>query len=114
MPHDLDVITDWAGALALREVLREVLIEPFVECRDWICTLFGRAFIHATIDIAGEVVASVDDPEPTDFGTLAASRLETVTWRDYPIRVPPVDLQVRQNERRGLTERNRVIHQALG
>lgn len=114
MPHDLDVITDRAGALALREVLRDALIEPVVECRDWICTLFGRAFLHATIDIAGEVVANVDDPEPTDFGPHAASRLETVIWRDHSIRVPPVDLQVKQNERRGLTERNRIIKQALG
>jgi len=114
MPHDLDVITDRSGALALRGVLQDELFEPVVECRDWICRLFGRAFLHATIDIAGEVAANVDDPEPTDFGPTAASRLETVVWRGHPIRVPPLDLQVRQSERRGLTERVRLIRQALG
>lgn len=112
-PHDLDVITDRSGALTLRDVLRDELFEPVVEVRDWICTLFGRAFLRATIDIAGEVVASVDNPEPTDFGLTAARRLETVVWRGHPIRVPPFALQLRQSERRGLTERVRLIRRAM-
>jgi hypothetical protein len=44
-----------------------------------------------------------------DFGPVAASRLETVTWEGWQLRVPPLDLQRAVSERRGLTARVALI-----
>jgi len=46
---------------------------------------------------------------PSDFGPVAASRLETVTWEGWQLRVPPLDLQRAVSERRGLTTRVALI-----
>lgn len=113
MPHDIDVITDEPGALKLGEVLQDYLFEPIVDTQGWICKVFGKAFLYAAIDVAGDVDENVGKPEPSDYGPVAASRLETVEWRGNRIRVPPLDLQLRQCERRGLTDRVRKIKQAI-
>jgi hypothetical protein len=39
--------------------------------------------------------------------------LETIHWQGYAIRVPPLDLQLAVNERRGRLERAAVIRAAL-
>src|SRR5690242_4544986 len=44
-------------------------------------------------------------PDVTDFGSLAASRLEVVRWRGHEVRVPPLDLQLEVSKRRGLIDR---------
>jgi hypothetical protein len=51
----------------------------------------------------------VDVPLPCDFGPVAASRLETVTWEDWQLRVPPLDLQRAVSQRRGLADRVALI-----
>jgi hypothetical protein len=51
----------------------------------------------------------VDSPSPCDFGPVAASRLETVTWEDWQLRVPPLVLQRGVSQRRGLTDRVALI-----
>ena len=80
---------------------------------NWICKIFGRLFLYAAIDVAGDVESTMDMPDPTDFGPYAASRLELIAWRGYHISVPPVDLQLSQNMRRGLTDRVQKIKEAL-
>ena len=55
--------------------------------------------------MVGDVDPSVDSPEPSDFGPVAAGKLEVVDWHGFKIRVPPLDLQLRVSERRGLFER---------
>jgi hypothetical protein len=113
IPHDIDVITDRSGTIQIRDRFQDYLFEPIVDVTNWICKIFGRLFLYAAIDVAGDVESTVDIPEPTDFGPYAASRLERVTWRGYLIYVPPVDLQLRQNVRRGLTDRVQKIKQVL-
>jgi hypothetical protein len=51
----------------------------------------------------------VDIPEPSDFGPFAAKNVDIVNWNGYELRVPPLELQLRQSERRGLTERIKKI-----
>ncbi|MEO6892140.1 MAG: hypothetical protein ABI456_20965, partial [Ktedonobacteraceae bacterium] len=112
-PRDLDLATDDAGALALGEVLADYLIEPVQDARGWICNWFGRAFIHGRVEWVGGVDPAVDEPEITDFGPVAASRMETVRWHRYELRVPPLDLQLQVSERRGLSGRAEQIRRAL-
>jgi hypothetical protein len=112
-PHDIDVITDEAGAYRIGEILQDHLFEPIVDTQGWICRVFGKAFLYAAIDIAGGINECVDKPEPSDFGPVAASRLETVKWRGYELRVPPLDLQLQHCERRGLTDRTAKIRSMI-
>jgi hypothetical protein len=104
-PRDVDVITDAAGAQRLGGLLADVLVEPVSSGGGWIARCWGRAFLHARIEWIAEVEPSVDDPEAVDFGPAAAARLESVRWRGYELRVPPLDLQLAVAERRGLGER---------
>ena len=55
----------------------------------------------------------LDDDEISDFGPIAASRKETITWHGYEIQVPPLDLQLLVSERRGLTNRVEQIKGAM-
>jgi len=57
----------------------------------------------------GGVRPEVDRDEPTDFGPGAAARLDTIEWRGRALRVPPLDLQLRVSERRGLMDRVAAI-----
>jgi hypothetical protein len=112
-PRDFDLITDARGAHRLGELLAEHLVEPVQETQGWVARWFGRAYVHARIEWAGEVDPAVDQPEPADFGPVAAGRLETIAWERYQLRVPPLDLQLAVSERRGLTQRAQVIQRAL-
>lgn len=84
-----------------------------MDTQGWICRVFGKTFLCAVINIAGGIDERVDKPVPSDFGPVAASRLETVKWRGYELRVPPLDLQLRQCERRGLTDRTAKIRSMI-
>lgn len=105
-PQDLDIATDGIGAQRLGELLLDFLVEPVVDCHEgWISDWWGRAFLHARVEWVGDVHADVDRPHATDFGPVAASRLEIVKWQGQEIRVPPLELQLQVSERRGLDER---------
>ena len=108
-PHDLDLITAEADAARVGDVLADVIIEP-VAAAEWpLSVWWGRAFLHARVEWAGGMTAAADQPEVTDFGPVAASQLETVTWRCWHLRVPPLALQRAVSERRGLSARVAVI-----
>jgi hypothetical protein len=113
-PGDIDLATDAAGARRLAELLPDALIEPIIPVTGWICDWWGRAYLGARVEWVGDVHASVDSPEPTDFGPVAASRLDTVHWRGHSLRVPPLDLMLAVSEQRGLVERAALIRSALG
>jgi hypothetical protein len=112
-PHDLDLVTGERDAEKLGELLMGVLIEPVVQVEDWFCSRFGRAFMHARLEWVGGVDDRADQPEVTDFGPTAANRLDAVVWRGSEILVPPLDLQLRVNVRRGLSKRVAMIEQVL-
>ena len=112
-PRDLDLVVDDASAVKLGELLLDHLVEPVLPTPGWIGNWFGRAFLHARVEWVGGIHASVDTPHVSDFGPTAASRLDVVRWRGKAIRVPPLDLQLQVNERRGLTERVEKIEHLL-
>lgn len=112
-PGDLDLVTDGPGALRLGELLRDHLIEPVARAEVWVADWFGRAFLHCCLDWVGAVGARVDEPEPTDFGPLAARRRETVAWKGHTLRLPPLDLQLAVSRRRGLSNRVAQIEALL-
>jgi hypothetical protein len=80
-PRDLDVITDASGAQRLGELLADAFVEPVFASDGWVARWWGRAFLGARIEWVAEVGASVDDPDPVDFGPTAAANLESVRWR---------------------------------
>ncbi len=113
LPRDIDLVVDAAGAHRLGELLLDFLVQPVQPSPGWIANWFGRAFLHARLEWVGEVVEAADQPEVSDFGLLAAQRLETVHWQGYELQVPPLDLQLQVSERRGLSDRAEKIRRAL-
>jgi len=110
----LDLVVDDAGARCLDEALLDDLIEPVVSVEGWVCDWFGRAFPGALIEWVGGVDERADQPASGDFGPIAASRRETVSWRGHRLHVPPLDLQLAVSEARGWTEQAALIRGALG
>jgi hypothetical protein len=111
-PRDLDLVVDDDGATRLGELLHDALVEP-VHRADWFCNWWGRAFLDARVEWVGGVRPSADEPLPTDFGPAAAATLERASWHGHTIRVPPLELQLQVNERRGLHDRVERIHALL-
>jgi len=109
IPHDLDLIFNKASAIKLGELLLDYLVEPVLPSHGWIAEWFGRAFLYARLEWVGDVSDSVDSTNVTDFGPVAGSRLELINWNDKEIRVPPIELQLKVTEQRGLVERAEKI-----
>lgn len=107
-PGDLDLVVSDADAHRVGDLLLDGLVEPVVPA-DWFCSWWGRAMLGARVEWVGGVGPSADEPAPTDFGLVAAARLEAVPWRDWSIRVPPLDLQRAVSVRRGLVDRVELI-----
>ncbi len=113
-PGDLDLIVSGADSVRAGQAFLDCLVEPVTSgywpLSDW----WGRAFCGARVEWAGGVRAAADEPEPADFGPAAAARLETIRWRDWDIRVPPLRLQRRVSAARGLAVRVALIDQLGG
>lgn len=116
-PGDVDVVCSAAGAHQLGDLLIDGLLEPVSrplnEPDGWISEWWGRAFCGARVEWPGAVRPGVDHPDITDFGPTAAGRLESVRWRDWQVRVPPLLLQRAVSLRRGLTDRVEAIDALL-
>jgi hypothetical protein len=100
-PRDLDLVVNNASAPKLGELLLDYLVEPVLPTLGWIANWFGRAFLHARVEWIG-----VDDP-------YAVERLEVVHWHGETIRVPPLEMHLREDEQRGLVERVEEIKRHL-
>ena len=109
IPHDLDLIVAGADSCRAGDLLLDGLIEPVARGEWHLSEWWGRAFVGARIEWAGGVTAAADEPEVTDFGFTAAAALETVPWRGWEIRVPPLELQRAVSLRRGLDDRVAII-----
>jgi hypothetical protein len=113
-PGDLDLVTDEAGSQRLTDLLFDVLTGPVEDASGWICHWFGRSFLHARIEWIGAPLATSDQEEGiTEFGPAAASQLDTIHWRGYALRVPPLAIQLEVNERRGLEKRVQEIRRSM-
>jgi hypothetical protein len=113
-PGDIDLVCSDEGALSLGTIFADALVEPVVcDGSGTISDYWGRAFLTARLEWIGTPRALVDSPAPSDFGPIAASRLETVTWEGFELRVPPLELQRAVSQRRGLTSRVALIDAML-
>jgi hypothetical protein len=113
-PRDLDLVVSEADSRRLGDLLADYLVEPVIPVTDWFCAWWGRAFLHARVEWVGGVNELADQPAVSDYGPTAASRLDTVLWKGYPVRVPPLDLQLMVNDKRGLADRVAMIRRHLG
>jgi hypothetical protein len=113
-PRDLDfVVPDQAAALA---VYGDLLINPplFHTDTTFVGLWSGRAFTGARVEWVSYVHPTLDAWwQPNELGTDAQARLEEIRWRDWTIRVPPLELQLAISEQRGLDDRVRAIRQRL-
>jgi hypothetical protein len=112
-PHDIDLEVSDADSQRLGELLLDHLVEPHVRVENWICNWFARAFLHARLEWAGGVHERGDQSGVSDFGPAIRCRLDTVVWRGWDILVPPLDLQLEVNRRRGLSDRVAMIERAM-
>lgn len=113
MPGDIDLVTAEEDALKLGELALDYLIEPIQETPGWIGKWWARSFMGACVEWVGGVNDSADAYGISDFGPVAMTRLETIQWCGYTVRVPPLDLQLAVNERRGRDATAAVIRKAL-
>lgn len=110
-PGDLDIIVSRADAPRLEALMLDHLIEP--PRPGFIWETFTRSFPEACLEWCAGVDDRADLPLVGDVGPTAARRLETIAWNGHPIRIPPLDLQLMVNVRRGYDDRVRLIRDAL-
>ncbi len=106
-PGDIDLSVSDQDAFRLGDLLTEYMIAP-VKVTDGpgsMCNSFGRSFPLACLEWVGGADERLDQLFGSDFGPIAASQSETITWRGHSLRVPPLNLRLQTNQRRGRTER---------
>jgi len=108
-PHDIDIIVDSRSVEMINTLFQDDIIEPIIDTNGWLTKDFGVLFIHCRIDIASDPQSSLDEPEPADCGPYAKSKLETINWNGYEVRIPPIELQLNVNKKRQRNERVKLI-----
>lgn len=108
-PHDVDIMLRSADIDRIRTTFGDCIVEPIVSSKGWVVDFFGVVFLHARIDLAFDPQGFVDNPDPADFGPYAMNHLERIDWKGHTIKVPPLDLQLAVNERRGRSDRVQAI-----
>ncbi|MCC5909400.1 MAG: hypothetical protein JJT76_03055 [Clostridiaceae bacterium] len=112
-PHDIDIMVDSEDINKINEVFKDYIIEPIIDTNGWLTKEFGVIFLHARIDIASDPQTCLDDPEPVDCGPYARANLEEILWNGHLIKVPPVNLQLNVNKRRGRLDRVKLIQEFI-
>jgi len=112
-PHDVDIMIDSRDCALIEDTFADELIEPLRDTSEWVVKDFGVIFLKARIDIASDPSPKIDLPEPGDCGPTALARLEEVNWCGYQIKVPPLDLQINVNRKRGRLKRAEAIESFL-
>jgi hypothetical protein len=107
-PGDLDFAVD--DAFHAGAILDDLLVEPVRILPNWVARSGGRAFYGTLIEFLADARPEF---EPHEQGMAARARLETVSWRGWEVRVPPLDLQLTIALRRGLADRAAMIREAM-
>ncbi len=113
-PHDVDIMLESAHLEQVRDIMADCTVEPIIDTGGWVTRYFGVAFLGARIDLAFDPSDRLDHPEPNDSGPYARQHLEEVRWRGRTVRVPPLELQLASNRRRGRMDRVRAIMNVTG
>ncbi len=111
-PGDLDLVVSDADSRRVGDLLLDGLVEP-VAPADWFCRWWGRAVLGCRVEWVGGVGPDADEPQPSDFGPVAAAALEVVRWQGREVRVPPLALQRAVSLRRGLADRVSLIDRLI-
>lgn len=110
VPAGIDIMFPHLSDLVqVRDLFAPDTLRPLTECAEWVCGGFGSIFHSCEIAMAFEPMDRLDAPEPNDSGRYAASHLETVVWEGWTVPVPPLQLLLNVNRRRGREERVRLI-----
>ena len=112
-PHDVDIMVDSRDLLLVEEVFAEDIIEPIRDTSGWVTKDFGVLFLGARVDIASDPSPVLDQPQPVDCGPYALAHLETIRWKGYEIKVPPLELQLTANKLRKRQDRVILIEEFL-
>lgn len=112
-PHDVDIMVKSSDIPMLMEIFREDIFEPIVNTQGWVAKDFGVLFLECRIDIASDPASFVDEPEPVDFGPYAQAHLETLSWRNLQIKVPPLRLSIAVNKKRERWDRVKLMEEYL-
>ncbi len=112
-PHDIDIMIDSKDTEKITELFADVLIEPLINTQGWVTKEFGVVFLHARIDIASDPSERLDQPDPVDCGPYAKHHLEHVQWRGFTIPVPPIELLIHSNRKRGRIDRVQILEEYL-
>jgi len=112
-PHDVDIMVDSRSVDLIRELFRDNIIEPIIETNGWVTKDFGVLFMDCRVDIASDPQSRLDEPEPVDCGPYAKSVLESIAWKGYEVRIPPIELQLNVNRRRQRTDRVKLIEEYI-
>jgi hypothetical protein len=87
-PGGIDIALDEAGADRLGPHVGAGVLRPVIDSGGWeVATRSGLLFHGCSISIAGGLH---DQEWPRPWDTAARAALETVTWRDRSLRVPPL------------------------
>ncbi|MHA2246225.1 MAG: nucleotidyltransferase domain-containing protein [Candidatus Hodarchaeales archaeon] len=113
IPHDIDLVTDYESASKLGELLENYVYEPVADTKGWFCKWFGRAFLHIRIEWIGGVFEDGSVQIQKDFGLIAEKQLRFINWRNYRIKVPPLEVLLEQTVRRELRNRAEKIKKIL-
>lgn len=112
-PHDVDIMIDSRDIPVLEDIFSEDIFESIRDTNGWLTKDFGVIFLGARVDIASDPSLVLDDPEPVDCGPYALQHLETVEWKGYDIKVPPLQLQLYVNKLRGRYDRVEKIRKFM-
>ena len=91
-PGDVDLKISGMDVRRLNDLMLGHLVEPLVPVEGWVCGWWSRAFLYARLEWMGAVSPAADEPDVSDYGPEAELRAETIIWRGYALRVPPLDL----------------------
>lgn len=108
-PHDVDIILNSKDIDKVNTIFSDYIVEPVTSMKGWVAKHFGVLFLKARIDLAFDPEDFVDHPEPVDFGPYAMRNLEAIDWKGKTVRIPPLDLQLQVNKRRGRIDRVKAI-----
>jgi len=112
-PQDLDVMTYKTEIKKIEKAFKDFVIEPYTHVTGWVVKGFGVIYLKGRIDMAFDPEESADDYTRSDFGIYAMNNLETVKWKGYDIKVPPVHLHIHSNKVRNRNERVRLIEEHI-